>query len=289
MTRQRIRTLVTAGVIAAVVTAAAVSRAQSRSEARQEPQIWRGGFGFTEPPRLPNPRTFQGGFNFCRLFFNSGNGRGEKRGWGTDYPGADYNLSVRLGELTKTRVTKDTQNHPEYVVVRPTDEALFQCPMIFAEAMGFVVFSDEEILSLRKYFQKGGFMFLADSWGTESEERWEEAISEVLPPNQYRLEKIPMSHAVWHTMFDLKEIPQMPSIQYWRRSGGDISERGADSAIVEVRGISDKNGRLMILAIHNSDIPDGWEREGEDPTYFNLFSPHAYTVAMDAVMYAMTH
>jgi len=147
----------------------------------------------------------------------------------------------------------------------------------------------EQIASLRTYFQKGGFMFLADSWGTQSEEQWEEEISRVLPPAQYPLVQLPMTHSVWHTMFELKEIPQMPSIQYWRRSGGDISERGADSAIVEVRGISDKYGRLMVLAIHNSDIPDGWEREGEDPTYFNLFSPHAYTVAVDAVMYAMTH
>jgi hypothetical protein len=283
--RQRIRTIVTVGVITTVVAVAAAGRAQSR----QEPQIWRGGFGFTEPPRLPTARTFRGGFNFCRLFFNSGNGRGEKRGWGTDYPGADYNLSVRLGELTKTRVTKDDDGRPEYVVVRPTDAALFQCPMIFAEAMGFVVFSDEEIKSLRQYFQKGGFMFLADSWGSLAEEQWEDAISRVLPPDQYRLEQIPMSHSVWHTMFDLKEIPQMPSIQYWRRSGGDISEHGADSETVEVRGISDKYGRLMVLAIHNSDIPDGWEREGEDPRYFNLFSPNAYTVAIDAVMYAMTH
>jgi hypothetical protein len=283
MTRQRIRTVVAVGVIVAVVAVAAASRAQSR----QEPQIWRGGFGFTEPPRLPTARTFRGAFNFCRLYFSSN--RREKRGWGTDYPGADFNLSVRLGELTKTRITKDAADHPEYVVVRPTDAALFQCPMIFAEDMGTVVFSDEEVKSLRAYFEKGGFMFLADYWGTASEEQWEEEISRVLPPGQYPIVQIPMSHAVWHTMFDLKEIPQMASIQYWRRSGGGISERGSESATVEVRGIADQYGRLMVLAVHNSDIPDGWEREGEDPLYFNLFSPSAYTVAIDAVMYAMTH
>ena len=30
----------------------------------------------------------------------------EKRGWSTDYPGADINFSIRLAELTKTRVAK---------------------------------------------------------------------------------------------------------------------------------------------------------------------------------------
>jgi Domain of unknown function (DUF4159) len=56
-----------------------------------------------------------------------------------------------------------------------------------------------------------------------------------------------------------------------------------------VKGIADSHGRLMVLMVHNSDIPDGWEREGADPQYFALFSPDAYRVGIDAAMYAMTH
>jgi hypothetical protein len=262
--------------------AAAVGVAQ-----RSGVQILRPGFGFNEPVRPPTAQTFKGEFNFCRLMF--GSNRREKGGWRTDYPGADYNLSVRLGELTKTRVTRNDDGRPEYVVVQPTDAALFQCPMIFAEDMGTVEFTDEEVTGLRKYFQKGGFLFVADYWGSLSEQQWEEEMSHVLPREQgYSIVEIPMTHPVWHTMFDLKEIPQMASLQTWSRTGS-IVERWAESdAVVEVRGIADSHGRLMVLAIHNSDIPDPGEREGEDQTYFNLFSPHAYQVALDAVMYAMT-
>jgi hypothetical protein len=67
------------GVIASAATAAA--------------QIWAGGYGRT-PPRFPTETTFQGGFNFCRAMFQSD--RREKQGWGTDYPGADINFSIRL-------------------------------------------------------------------------------------------------------------------------------------------------------------------------------------------------
>ena len=35
------------------------------------------------------------------------------------------------------------------------------------------------------------------------------------------------------TQFVVTAIPQIPNIGYWRRSGGDTSERGADSAIAE--------------------------------------------------------
>src|SRR3982751_2543393 len=86
-------------------------------------QIWAGGYGRT-PPRFATPTTFQGGFNFCRLMFNSDHR--EKQGWGTDYPGADINFSIRLAELTKVNVTMrpnggGDEPEPEAIVVRLTD------------------------------------------------------------------------------------------------------------------------------------------------------------------------
>ncbi len=47
-----------------------------------------------------------------------------------DYPRADVNLSIRLSELTKTRITTDAQGEPEHVVIALTDPALFECPFI---------------------------------------------------------------------------------------------------------------------------------------------------------------
>ena len=85
-----------------------------------------------------------------------------------------------------------------------------------------------------------------------------------------------------------KQIPRMASIQTWRRTGGD-SEFRAEGAPPDARGIADERGRLMVVMVHNSDIPDGWEREGEDREYFFRFSPDAYAVGMDIVLYAMSH
>ena len=93
-------------------------------------RIWAGFYGRT-PPKFPTATTFDGNFHFCRVMFMSD--RREKQGWSTDYPGADINLSVRLSELTKIRVTltHDGESEgevPDTVVVRLTDDALFQCP-----------------------------------------------------------------------------------------------------------------------------------------------------------------
>ena len=278
----------TSRTIVAVAMTLALAVAAVFAQEGRRPQIWRGGFGgFFGPPRYPTANSFAGEFNFCRLEFSSN--RREKRGWSTDYPGADINLSVRLGELTKTRVRRAPDGEPEHVVVRATDDALFKCPFLIGEDIGTAVFSPLEVSKLRAYLEKGGFLFVSDYWGTLAGEQFDQQIERILPRDQYPIVQIPMEHQIFHGLFDVKEVPQIASIQFWRRSGGGISERGADSATVDVRGIQDRKGRLMVLMAHNTDLPDAWEREGEDAEYFYRFSPDSYSVAVDVILYAMTH
>jgi hypothetical protein len=271
-----------------MVVSLAIALAAGAGISHAQQQVWRGGYGST-PPKFPTATTFGHGFNFCRLMFQSN--RREKRGWETDYPGADINFSIRLAELTKTRVRMDGHEggEPDHVVVRATDEALFQCPFVLVEDGGGAHFNEQEVIQLREYLLKGGFMFASDYWGTRAGAQWEAEIGRVLPPGRYPIADIPGEHPIWRTQFEVEHVPQMPSIQSWRRTGGGISERGSDSAVVHARGIADEHGRLMVMMIHNSDIPDGWEREAEDPEYFYLFSPDAYAVGIDIMMYAMTH
>jgi hypothetical protein len=88
-------------------------------------------------------------------------------------------------------------------------------------------------------------------------------------------------------MFDLKGVPQIPGIGTFL--AGHTSERGADSAEVHSRAITDRQGRVMVFMTHNTDVSDSWEREGEDPQYFYRFSIDGYRVAVNVLLYAMTH
>jgi len=248
-------------------------------------QIFAGYYGYT-PPRYPTANSFKGAFNFCRLMFQSN--RREKRGWDTDYPGADINFSIRLAELTRTRVTKQTTGtDPEYVTVRLTDPDLFQCPFLLLEDAGTMFLNEQEVTSFREYLLKGGFVFSSDYWGPQAKEQFDQQMARVLPPSEYPVIDVPLDHPLWHMQFEVKEVPQMPSIQAWRRTGGQ-TDRGVNDP-VDARGIADHHGRLMVMMMHNTDIPDGWEREGEDPQYFYRFSPDAYSVGINILLYAATH
>src|SRR5687767_5524683 len=254
-------------------------------------QIWAGGYGRT-PPRFPTAKTFTGGFNFCRAMFMSD--RREKQGWATDYPGADINFSIRLSELTKVQVPMSGGSEypePEAVVIRLTDDALFKCPIIFMQDAGTARFSDTEQQRLQDYLLKGGFLLVMDYHGSYGREQFDDEIGRVLPRARFPIVDItpPNAHAIWNTMFPVKQLPQMASINTWRRTGDVIERWNEDGAAPTARGIADDDGRLMVLMVHNTDLPDPWEREGEDKDYFYKFSPDAYAAGIDILLYAMTH
>ena len=268
-------------VILVLVSAAATAAAQ----------IWVGGYG-RRPPRFPTDTTFTGGFNFCRVMFTSTHR--EKQGWGTDYPGADINFSIRVAELTKIQVKMTDageESDPDAVVVRLTDEALFNCPFIFMEDAGTAHFSPAEVERLQDYLLKGGFLLVADYHGTYGREQFDHEIGRVLPASRYPIRDLtpPSDHAMWRTMFPVTQLPQMASIATWRRTGNIIERWNENGDPPSARAIADEQGRLMVLMVHNTDLPDPWEREGEDKDYFYRFSPDAYAVGINVLIYAMTH
>jgi hypothetical protein len=157
------------------------------------------------------------------------------------------------------------------------------------EDVGTVTFSPKDVEALRAYLLKGGFIWVDDFWGSYAWEEWVAQIERILPRPGYVIQDLTPEHAIYKMQYEVKELPQIPSIQAWRGDSTNTSERGEDSAVPHFRAISDARGNIMVLMTHNTDISDAWEREGEDPRYFYQFSPRGYAVGINAVLYAMTH
>ncbi len=229
-------------------------------------------------------------FVICRLAYRSVRMEYSGIGWQTDYPYAEINLTTRLSELTKTRVSRDESQQPNFYVVRLTDDALFNCPITVASDAGTIGIREDEAERLRTYLLKGGFLWADDFWGSAAWDHWESQIAKVLPPSEYPIEDVDPGDPLLHSLFEVKEIPQITNIQFWRRSGGqETSERGPDSEDVHFRVIRDKHHRAMVLMTHNTDVADSWEREGEDPAFFYQFSPAGYALGIDELIHALTH
>ncbi len=227
-------------------------------------------------------------FTFVRIRYGSYSGRGyggwrHGGGWRTDWPASDLNFSFRLQQLTSLKVNPE----PRYLAL--TDPELFDYPFIYIVEPGALVFTHQEVEALRRYLANGGFLMVDDFWGEEEWYNFHVEIRRVFPDREPV--ELPLEHPIFHCVYDLKKKPQIPSINHaWGgRYSGRTWER-EDARTPHYKAIFDDNGRMTVVICHNTDLGDGWEREGEDPWYFREFSEkYAYPLGINIVMYAMTH
>ena len=181
------RTIAAAAVLVAMLAAAGAVQAQRYFREGSFAARW-------APDHMPD-----GSFVICRLAYRSVRMEYSGIGWQTDYPYAEINLTTRLSELTKTRVSRDEGKQPNFYVVRLTDDALFNCPITVASDAGTIGIREDEAARLRTYLLKGGFLWADDFWGTAAWEQWESEIAKVLPPAEYPIEDVRLDDPMLHS------------------------------------------------------------------------------------------
>jgi hypothetical protein len=263
-------------------------------------------------PEWKNPRGFEKDvFTFTRIIFWSDPSRPTERGgyrgsfggggfggygrmgWVVDYPDADLNLSHRLQQLTSMKVDPDAR------VLKLTSPDLAEHPFIYMEHIERLSLRPAEITALRRYLQNGGVLLVNDFWGAMAWKNLQAEMSRVLPGRTWT--ELTMDHPIFHCVYDLR-MPmsglRVPSMQRWNtdynpadpNSNPTNGNRGEGYETMHVQAIFDDKQRISVLAIHNSDISDGWEREGEFEDYFKVFSEaRAYPFGINIMFYLLTH
>src|SRR5262245_50651263 len=178
---------------------------------------------FFEPVRSPTPESFDGAFNFCRIM-SAVAPDGDGGNWAVDYPRADVNLSIRLAEITKTRISVDATGEPNHLVMSFTDPYVFDCPFVMMTEVGAAYISPQEAVKLREYVDKGGFIWADDFWGSYAWEHWVGELRKALPANEYPIFELPKDHPLFKQQFQITRVPQIASINFWA-SSGSTSER----------------------------------------------------------------
>jgi hypothetical protein len=277
---KRLRRLIAAIPFALVV--AGVAAPQYRTAREAEPPN-------RATPTWTNPEAFKRDvFTFVRVKYHVdgkygfGHTRPDER-WMIDFPEADLNFSYRLQQLTSLKVNPDTRT------VELTEKELFDYPFIYIVEPGRLTFTDEEVTILRAYLLNGGFLMVDDFWGEREWRNFHEELKRVFPEKEP--EELPLTHPIFHCIFDLKERPQIPGEPHWPEflATGKTWER-EDAKEVHYRGLFDDKRRLMVIICQNTDLGDGWEREGDNEAYFHQFSEKsAYPLGINIIYYAMTH
>jgi len=224
-------------------------------------------------PTLRNPGPYRcpefGGGNFFPP---------QGHGWLTDSPGADCKLMGAIHRMTGQSVYPN----PNYMEIMSPD--LFKYPYAYIVEPGQMYLSDKEAARLREYLLRGGFLHLDDFWGKSVQLRNAvEQLRKVFPDRE--IKDVPLSHPIFHSFFDIPEIIQTPNANNGC-NGGRTWEQ-SDDIDPRVLGISDDNGRLMVVLTYNTDLGDAWEYM-DLACYPQKYTGYALRMGVNFMIYAIT-
>lgn len=124
--------------------------------------------------------------------------------------------------------------------VTPSDEDIFNYPIVFLTGHGNIIFNDSDIQNLRNYLTSGGFIHISDNYGLDKFIRRE--IKKLFP--KLELTEIPSNHPIYNQTFKFPNgLPKIHEHDKKSPQGYGVFY----------------NNRLVLFYDYESDLSDGWE------------------------------
>lgn len=211
--------------------------------------------------------AYDGKYTFVRLRYT----QGYRMAWSADYPQMERNFMTILKDLASVRLHEKQSN-----VHTLDDPRLAQYPVAYLTEPGYWYPTDEEALALRKWLQKGGFLWVDDFYFDRQWQVFEDGMKKVLPEG--RIERLDVSHPIFNSFFKLKTLDGMTH----------PATRDAKAVYLGIYENNDPSARLQVVISYNNDIGDYMEWSGEGWYPVNL-SNDAYKFATNFIVYGLTH
>jgi hypothetical protein len=227
-------------------------------------------------PKLSERPRKESRFTFARIFYNSSLeasfffngplGAGTGPPWCHDWPLSEEHFMKIMAEVTKLDV------NPGGHITSFQTEDCYKYPIAYLCEAGYIDLSKEEAHRMAEYLMRGGFLIVDDFRGEREFSNFRRQMKQVFPNRS--LEELPRTHPIWNCFYDISNLQIKPPY--------------ARNLIPQYFGMSDDNGRLMMVVDYNNDISDYWEWSN-DPMRPIDESNEAYKYGVNYVMYALTH
>ena len=211
---------------------------------------------------------YDGRFTFARIRFPMTEDAYNDVKWAHDYPRGERHFMEILREVTSMRPTRGGGT-----VVDLSDPDFFKYPVAYLCEPGFWAPSEEDVVALRTYLQKGGFLII-DDFVDQHWYNFEQQMRRVLPNN--RLVPLDASHPIFDSFFRIE------SLEYRH------PQFGRQSQFLGIFEDDDPSKRLMAIINYNNDIGDYWEFSDEGMFPVDL-SNRAYKLGVNYVVYGVRH
>ena len=217
---------------------------------------------FVWEPNVP----YDGKFTFARLSYTVYGGRS---GWEFDYPAMERHLMTMVQEITELQPHQTGSN-----IHAMDDPELLKYPVAYLSEPGYWHPNESEVLGLRTYLQKGGFL-IVDDFMLNEWYNFERQILRVLPGAA--IEELQVTHPVFDSFFRIASLdmpyPSRPQLR---------------AQFLGIHEDNDPTRRLMVVINYNNDIGDYMEWSDQNFWPVNITND-AYKFAINYIVYGMTH
>jgi len=199
------------------------------------------------------------------------------KNWYTDYPVADKHTAALINRMT--RIHTDTR-------LVQLDETIYRYPFLYVVEPEQMNLSETQVLLLREWLARGGFLWLDDFHGDYEMQTVQNVLARILPGSEI-LELWPQ-HPLFHCFFRIDKIERVLNDQLAMCTGCEKWENGPSGETPKVFAIFDKSGNISVLMVWNSDTGDGLEF-ADNPKYPIDMAMFAARLMTNIVVYATTH
>ena len=176
---------------------------------------------------LITPNHYSQAFSIARIHYNGGG----------DWYGDPSSLPNLLEYVEKnTSIIVETDEYQ----MKLTNPELFNHSFIYITGHGNIRFSEDEIIILRDYLIKGGFLPADDNYGMDASFRRE--MKRVFPSKEWV--ELPHDHSIYNSYFSFPN--GLPKIHEY------------NGKPPQGLGLFEKD-RLIVFYSYESDLGDGWE------------------------------
>ena len=244
--------LLVAGV-AVMVTLVGVLEAQRRYYSEDEPNV-----------------PYDGRFTFARIRYSVELGNSRMRfdpPWRHDYPRGERHFTKILSELSTVKVRTQESN-----ILDLTDPEIFKHPVLYMSEPGFWFPNDAEVENVRKYLQKGGFLFF-DDYTHQHAVNLREQLRRILPEG--RIVDLTTADPIFDSFYRIESLNYAHPVY------------GGGSVFQGIYEDNDPTKRLLMILNTNNDLSEYWEFS--DVGYFPIeASNEAYKLGINYIIYALT-
>jgi hypothetical protein len=189
------------------------------------------------------------------------------RGWSHNYPASDQNLNTFLDRTTLVDV-----DAMSYRIVELGSDEVFQYPFAYVSEPGEMALTDQEVVNLREFVNRGGFVLMDDFDGDEQLNNMRSQVRRAFPDRDFV--PIALDHQLFRVNYLLDDLAGMAEFV----PGGRIT----------YFAMFNDRGEIAILAGHNNDLANFWEWY-DQPGMPLKPAADAFRLGSNAVIYSMTH